>query len=143
MSCSGCGGEKRELPRAEINLDPAVFHTVIKNLFGVAITGFKNLPWPNEDVAQLATLIAEMVAENERLRRILGLVNESTRVTREGDFVRIAFGPRAAYTLQIPAGTPAERKELAASLTAVAAELRRAPFASESLPGQMTFHFKS
>jgi hypothetical protein len=145
MSGCGCHGGGCNRPREELSVNPAVLQSAIKNLFTVAVTGIKHFPWPNEEVAALAELIANTLAENERLKALLGLrepVEPQPQVDVDGDQVRLHFGPGNSYTLYLPAATLSQRKELARSLTAAADELKRAPAVKQSLPGQLTFPFK-
>jgi hypothetical protein len=125
-----------------MTLNPAAVQSLVKNLFGVAITGIKNIPWPSEDAAQLAAFIADMVIENERLKALLGLKEKDPpAVVCNSDTVRFAFGPDSAYMLQLPAGTAEQRKALAANLEALAKGLRETPETKISFPGQMNLPF--
>lgn len=143
MSCGGgCKGGGCNRPREEMTVNPAALQSAVKSLFAVAATGFKNFPWPTEEVANLADLISNMLAENERLKALLGLrePGKAPMVVTD-NAVRIAFGPDSAYTLVFPAQTAAQRKELASTLAAAVAELRREPTVKPSLPGQLPLPF--
>ena len=140
MSGCGCNGG-RCLPREELAVSPAALQVALKSLFDVALTGFKNFPWPNEDIARLAEVIAQLVAENDMLRK---LVNRDTKPANvvAGDTFTLSFGPNNAYTLQLPAASEAQRIELARSLIAAAAKLQEPRSAAcQALPGQLEFPF--
>lgn len=141
MSGCGCdGGCSRR--REEMTMNPAVLQSALKNLFTVAVTGIKSFPWPNDEIAELADLIARLLAENERLKKLLRLNNpEDPQVIVDKDRLRLRLGPDNAYTLDIPVGTPAQRQALARNLAAAAAELQRAAFSAPSLPGQLPLPF--
>jgi hypothetical protein len=121
-----------------------VLEAAIKNLFAVAKTGVHNILWPSEDVGQLAQLIASLVAENEQMRRWLGLRElRQPAVSYDGQFVRLSFGPGGAYTLQIPAHDESQRKALADELAGVVTELRRSPTTSPVNPNQLPLPFNN
>jgi hypothetical protein len=84
---------------------------------GVRFVGFKNVA-----VNELAATIAGIVAENNYLKRMLGIFHPG-RAAAEKSGAIIMFGPKNEYKLFIPAISETARAKLSASLISAGEEL--------------------
>jgi hypothetical protein len=94
---------------------------LLQQLLTVAHTGLKNLNLAVPAANELAAIIANLVLENEHLKKLL---NSRVDVQVKDTAVEIFFGPQNQYRLLIPATTEAERKAVADALSAAAEKLR-------------------
>lgn len=144
MSCGNCNGGKCGRPRAEMNFSPSGLLELIRPL----LTAIENSPglthyaWGVEDISKLIDTVRDVMAENERLKRLLRpSAPDTPLVTVDSENARVNFGPDNKYSLLLPASTHAQRKQLAENLTAAATELRRGPTLKQSIPNQLPLPF--
>lgn len=144
MSCGSCNSGKCGRPREEMNLSPSGLLELIRPVLSAIENspGLTHYAWGIEDISRLIDTLSAVMAENDRLKKLLRPSSPDTPlVTIENESVRVNFGPDNKYSLMLPASTLAQRKQLAESLTAAAIELRRKPTLKQSLPNQLPLPF--
>lgn len=96
---------------------------VVAKLLEIAKSGVRFVGFKNEKISELAAAISTIVAENNYLKRLLGLVPPNTIKTDNGG-ATIFFGPRGEYSLFIATPTQETRSKLATNLIAAGKELQ-------------------
>ncbi|NBT76013.1 MAG: hypothetical protein EBT15_08575, partial [Betaproteobacteria bacterium] len=138
-----CQNKKCDRPKEEMLDTPTLLAlledgtAVAAKLLDIAKGGIRFVGFKNAQVSELAATISSIVAENNYLKRLLGIFRPA-EITADEHGAKISFGPRNEYTLFIPAVTQSARTKVANSLKAAAEDLQKA---SPAVPEQKWLPF--
>jgi hypothetical protein len=128
MGC--CANKKCDRPKEEMLSSDALLSLlddsswVVTKLLEMAKSGIRYVGFKNEKISELAAAISAIVAENNYLKSLLGVVSpDNVKTTKDG--ATLFFGPRGEYSLFIATPTQEARNKLAAGLIAAGKELQQ------------------